>query len=300
MPLLRGDAVSASQRLLRIQSLRNLVSPRIKAAFAENRIRLVRVRRRSELRNIYHCCVNRAGSQWIRKILADPDVYRVTGLRAYAYGPRMPAGRDYRSYTERQFEVAFPAYRIVSPLFITYDNFAAIPKPDPWRAFSVVRDPRDLVVSWYFSSAISHNTRFNPGLQQTREHLATLDEEHGLTYSIRRLGEFGLFDTLRSWIGVDVPEVLLLRYEDLIGDDGERWFERLLDHCDVALPPGKRRELLARYSFQALSGRQPGQEDVSSKLRKGVAGDWRNYFTPAVQATFAEVTGDLVTYMGYA
>lgn len=292
--------MSVSQRLLRNQSLRYLVPPRIKAAIAENRVRLDRVGRHSELRNIYHCCVNRAGSQWIRKILADPDVYRVTGLRAYAYGPRMPAGRDFRSYTERRFEGAFPADRIVSPLFITYDNFAAIPKPEPWRAFFVGRDPRDIVVSWYFSSAISHNTRYNPGLRRTRDHLATLDVEQGLIYGIRRLGEFGLFDTLRTWVGLDVPEVLLFRYEDLVGAEGEHWLGRLLDHCDVALPPDERRALLARYSFQALSGRQPGQEDLSSKMRKGVAGDWRNHFTPAVQAAFAEVTADLVTYMGYA
>ena len=58
--------------------------------------------------------------------------------------------------------------------------------------------------------------------------------------------------------------------------------------------------LLARYSFQVLSGRRPGQEDTGSKLRKGVAGDWRNHFTPAVEAAFAGTTGDLVRRLGYA
>ena len=65
--------MSVSQRLLRNQGLRNLVPPRVKAMFAENRVRLARVSRHTELRNVYHCCLHKTGSQWIRKILADPD-----------------------------------------------------------------------------------------------------------------------------------------------------------------------------------------------------------------------------------
>jgi hypothetical protein len=67
----------------------------------------------------------------------------------------------------------------------------------------------------------------------------------------------------------------------------------------VRLEPGERRALLARYSFKTLSGREPGQEDPGSKLRKGIAGDWRNHFTPAVRDVFVEVTSDLTTRIGY-
>jgi hypothetical protein len=34
--------------------------------------------------------------------------------------------------------------------------------------------------------------------------------------------------------------------------------------------------------------------------RKGVAGDWRNYFDPPLRAYFREVTGDLLDALGYA
>ena len=40
-------------------------------------------------------------------------------------------------------------------LYMPYDGFAALTKPEPWRAFFVMRDPRDVVVSWYFSSVSS-------------------------------------------------------------------------------------------------------------------------------------------------
>lgn len=291
--------MSVSQRLLRNQGLRNLVPPRVKAIFAENRVRLARVSRHTELRNVYHCCLHKTGSQWIRKILADPDVYQRTGLRTYAYAPRLPEARKNRGYRGLRFETPFPRNTIVSPLYIDLEGFSAIPKPDPWRGFFVARDPRDIVVSWYFSSSKSHPTRSNPSLQRTRDHLATVSEEEGLIFTIRRLHDYGLFDALRSWGDVDQEGLLLLRYEDLIGSDSDRWWQRLLDHCDVRLEPGERRALLARYSFKTLSGREPGQEDPGSKLRKGIAGDWRNHFTPAVRDVFVEVTSDLTTRIGY-
>ena len=36
--------------------------------------------------------------------------------------------------------------------------------------------------------------------------------------------------------------------------------------------------VLMRHSFESKSGRKPGQEKKDSFLRKGVVGDWRNYF----------------------
>ncbi|HXF37674.1 MAG TPA: sulfotransferase domain-containing protein [Actinomycetota bacterium] len=291
--------MTVAERLLRNQGLRNLIPPRVKASFAENRVRLVRVARRSELRNVYHCCVHKTGSQWVRKVLADPAVYRVTGLRPYAYAPRLPPERRNRGYHGLRFDEPLPRRTIVSPLYISVEGFRATPKPEPWRAFFVGRDPRDIVVSWYFSALRSHPTASNPGLRRTREQLEAMTEEEGLVFAIRRLAEGGLFDALRGWWTAPPEGVLLVRYEDLIGPEGEEVWGRVLDHCDVALSPAERRELLERYSFRRLAGRPPGQEDPGSKLRKGVAGDWRNRFSPAVRRAFAEATGDLAAALGY-
>lgn len=291
--------MSVHERLLRNQRFRNLIPPRAKAAFAENRVRLAHVSRRTELRNVYHCCVHKTGSQWIRKIFADPIVYRITGLSTYAYAPRLPSDHRNRRYSEIRFDRPFPAGKIVSPLYVPHEGFADITKPEPWRAFFVTRDPRDIVVSWYFSSKSSHPTNSSRGMQQAREHLAMLDEERGLSESIERLARYGLFDALGSWVDAAEPEMMVVRYEDLIGEDRDRWWKRLFGHCDVQISDADREALLARYSFQVLSGRRPGQEDTGSKLRKGVAGDWRNHFTPGVEAAFAATTGDLVRRLGY-
>ncbi len=51
---------------------------------------LARPETESPYTNIFHACVHRTGSQWLRKFLADPIVYQYSGLRTYHYQSHMP------------------------------------------------------------------------------------------------------------------------------------------------------------------------------------------------------------------
>jgi hypothetical protein len=58
--------------------------------------------------------------------------------------------------------------------------------------------------------------------------------------------------------------------------------------------------IIHRNRFAAKAGgRDRGDEDQSSHYRKGVAGDWRNHFTPVVEREFKDRWGDLVMTLGY-
>ena len=58
--------------------------------------------------------------------------------------------------------------------------------------------------------------------------------------------------------------------------------------------------ILKRHSFiRNTNGRKQGQENVTHHYRKGVAGDWRNYFTPRVTKEFKQRYGDLLIELGY-
>ena len=90
-----------------------------------------------------------------------------------------------------------------------------------------------------------------------------------------------------------------VRYEDLLErphEETRRLFEflgadtsrKVVEHCVEAA------------SFEALSkGRQPGEEDISSFYRKGVAGDWQNYFTEQDKQVYKEEAGELLIRLGY-
>jgi hypothetical protein len=226
------------------------------------------------------------------------DIYRYSGLLPYAY--EQYEGRDDRTLQIRTFDRPFPIRKIVSPLYINYASFDSFPKPTNYRAFFVVRDPRDLVVSHYFSSRYSHIE--NPGVLEERAQLANLSDREGLIVHMRYMAERGIFDALHSWaIQGDVnPNVKLFRFEELIGKDQVRWMTKLLEHCDIRIPQNDLRKILDRLSFAQLSGgRKVGEEDKRHKYRSGKPGDWKKYFDDTVMKAFEDAAEDLIGALGY-
>ena len=263
--------------------------------------RALKAKHVSAAENVYHCCVHKTASQWLRKILRDQRTYQYCGLDVYNYEEELPGGVDTRKITERTFDGAFPRSTIVTPIYIDLPGFQRLPKPESFRAFFVPRDPRDVVVSWYFSVKLSHKVMGLIG--EVREKLQALPEEEGLQLVIGFVDSRGGFAALRSWQrGVSNDSRLrIFRYEDLTGDEQFATWRQLVAHCDIQMPDDVLREVLKEYAFSALTkGRERGAEDVKSHLRKGIHGDWKNHFTPIVEQKFRATTGGLVEELGYA
>lgn len=250
--------------------------------------------------NVYHCCVHKSGSQWLRAMLADERILAATGLVHHTYQKQLPGGFDGRKLLDRTFEQGFPVGTILSPLYVEYRNFAAMPKPERYRGFFVMRDPRDVVVSWYFSRKYSHVVT-ERAKQLKKDVLHDMSLEEGMLYSIDYLAQYGIYTVLDSWIGASErdPNLLVVRFEDLVGPRSRETFERVFAHCAIELGPGTVGQLLDDYSFERLSGRGRGEEDRSAHYRKGVPGDWRTYFDDKMTRRFQELTGDLVVRLGY-
>jgi hypothetical protein len=225
-------------------------------------------------------------------------VYRYSGLLPYAY--EHYEGRDYRNLQDRTFDRPFARGRIITPLYINFDSFDRMPKPPEYRAFFVARDPRDLVVSHYFSSKFSHLE--NPGVLEERTRLEGLSEAEGMLVHMRYMAERGIFGALRSWAehASDNEKIRLFRFEDLVGSRQLEQMAQLMSHCDIAIPQQALEAILARLSFERLSGgRKPGQEDKHHKYRSGKAGDWKKYFHQELLDCFDEVAGNLPAMFGY-
>ncbi|MBO4210852.1 sulfotransferase domain-containing protein [Micromonospora echinofusca] len=240
-----------------------------------------------EYDNIYHCTVRKTGSQWIKKLFSDPIVYRHSGLLPY----------DPRFYKRRSLPV-IPPGRIGLALFHSYPRFEEISKPGTYRAFFVIRDPRDIVVSSYFSLRNSHAPMGD--IPQARKTLQEKPMKEGLLHVIDRLSERYLFKQLRSWANAPSSENFrLFRYEDLTGERQPEEVDQLMRHCGITLPPAELETLLSRYSFSRMKKNveSPGQ---ISHYRKGKAGDWRNHFDDDIHDAFDAATGgDLVEVLGY-
>jgi hypothetical protein len=200
----------------------------------------------------------------------------------------------------------------------------------PFKGFHVIRDPRDCIVSAYFSHRNSHSTRIWPELVEHRKNLIDLSTEEGLIAEISFSKELltdshklAPFQCMKKW-NYNQQNILELRYEDMINNETIFFynvFEFLgltsknnLEHYkNIAknvfrnknnFIPSIREytfvELLKLSSFSKLAdGRLPGLQNDASHYRKGVSGDYINYFTPKVKAQFIKTFPGLLETLKY-
>lgn len=155
------------------------------------------------------------------------------------------------------------------------------------------RDLRDTAVSWYFYVVEVQNRHV------LHDKIAAMSLEQGLDWYIDRLlpvrARF-----IRDWRGHLDPEWGHEVSYEALRRDTVGTFGRLARAC---LGPGISDQAIAaaveKNSFRRVTGRNPGEEDRKAFVRKGVSGDWRNYFTPAQKDRVKATAGELLIELGY-
>ena len=205
-------------------------------------------------------------------------------------------------HSHKQFDSDLEAFIEKNSIdFLTYANADVdfVGKIKNLKGFHVIRDPRDIAVSSYFSHLYSHPTDGWKELARHRERLQTVSKEEGLILDSEfiNLG----FKQLYHW-NYAMPNVLELKMEEVTRNPREKFVE-IFAHLGII---GKRISLkklykiLERKSFAALAGgRKPGDEDIHSHFRKGIPGDWVNHFTGEHKKYFKEKYNDLLIKLGY-
>ena len=249
------------------------------------------IKRRVPYENVYHCCVQRTASQWFKGLFRDYVVYQHTGLDTEEYPELALKGST-------GYERGIPSGVFAAHLYSNFDNYQRIEKPETYRTIFVTRDPRDIVVSFYFSTKYSHPAIAY--IPQMRKDLEPLGEQEGLCYIIDRLRDLGLFDAQRSWVDREDDRTRLFKYEEL-AENHEKFIADLFDHLSIKLTSEKLASLAERHSFRRMAlGRKRGEEDLNSDYRKGQAGDWKNHLEPDSLKHFRTVTGDLIDVLRYS
>lgn len=103
----------------------------------------------------------------------------------------------------------------------------------------------------------------------------------------------------QSWVlsKCDPP---IVRYEDLIRDDVSIMRKVLIEMCGMDVSPIIVADAVEANRFFALTGgRNARVEDIEAPERKGIAGDWRNYFTENVSNGFNSRYGHIHALAGY-
>jgi hypothetical protein len=180
------------------------------------------------------------------------------------------------------------------------------------KVIHIIRDGRDVEVSWMHHRWNRATDR--GGVQVLKP--AEAERRDAFYSNPQKVMEIGWFDEdeFRKTAGLwnsqvggamkDGPQLLgdnymEVKYESLLRDT-EAQTKRLLGFLGASCDEESVRRCIRRSSFRKLSkGRKRGQEDSSSFFRKGVAGDWKNYFTEKDKRIFQEEAGDLLVKLGY-
>jgi uncharacterized protein YbdZ (MbtH family) len=197
----------------------------------------------------------------------------------------------------------------------------------------VIRDPRDVLVSAYFSHLRTHSDDKWPELTAHREKLKACSKEQGLFLEMGFSAY--VFESINAWeYGRD--GMLELRFEELVADPYRFWI-RAANHLALLSEEdfGMRKQLA--YSVAAIlnqaankyawwpvrrqlpqipggrllgivydnrfskkaGGRSPGVEDPGSHYRKGQAGDWAKHLNQEHLQEFGSRFPGLLARTGY-
>jgi len=157
------------------------------------------------------------------------------------------------------------------------------------------RDPRDMLVSHVFYATDMHKGHgMHPYYTEV---LTTMDER--LNAAIMGVSETGFelasvkqrYDSYIGWLRQ--PEVLCIKFEDLI-HNRDQTLGNLLDNLETrgfstSIPRGEAIGTLKKSIAPQKSG----------TFRKGVPGNWREYFKDSHKMLFNQVAGDLLIQLGY-
>ncbi len=187
------------------------------------------------------------------------------------------------------------------------------------HVFWLVRDPRDVMVSLYYHWIVGNDKtkKFEPGnVPYHRANLGFDDIndvkinlpafiEYAFTHKPSRLKHFthmGSWTEFNSgWLAMEdkYPNVVhRVHYENMLADTAKEAhrFSRLLGKNHTLAQCA---EIVEPFSFKAQTGRTRGQTDSTSFLRKGVAGGWKDDFSPEAIQVLERYAGACMRTLGY-
>jgi len=260
----------------------------------------------------------KAGSTWLSGIFLG--VCQKLGLKPY-YKQLAMSSLDELSDKNFDFIISQNS---------SYEKLSQI---GPYRGVHVIRDPRDICVSSYFSYKNSHPINGWNQLAELRKNLNSKSKDDGMFDIIDFNAAF--FKNMEGWNYSD-SNILDIKFEDVINDTYAELikmatFLNLIDHgnhgylsafllnskwisnrvLNKFITNGSKfrsekmseeafSEILYRLSFQKLSkGRKRGTIDEKSHYRLGVPGDWKNHFNSDHVKYFDQKYPNLIAKLNY-
>jgi hypothetical protein len=179
---------------------------------------------------------------------------------------------------------------------MSYDLYDEIEKPKNYRTIYVVRDPRDIIVSWYWSMRDTHEDMGK--VPQYRSVLKNLSTEDGLHYCI---DAFHMkLASMRTWIlNQTDPNVRIIRFEDMKSNPVDV-IEGIIEFSGFDIPQAVIRDTLKDYTKGKMRATDLAKRNTGEESHYRNSGsDHRRLFNDKHYQHFYASTGNLIEILGY-
>lgn len=239
-----------------------------------------------EIQNIFCASSPKAGSQWLKAIFDHPVVKEHTHLMTL---PQF----DHQTRLHK----TFPPGTFVPGVYMSYPEYQSLNRPYPHRTIYVYRDPRDVVVSGYYSAVFTHPSLHDDELEGFRQRLRDLPRDEAILelihHSTVRLQE------ITSWAGVSDPLIHTLKLEDNKHDEIGQ-IRGMLEHCEVHLSESEFDQLANTVTRAALQRRDLAQRESGGESHYRVSREgYREIFNREHYEAMESIIPGFAAQLGY-
>ena len=222
--------------------------------------------------SILHFSLNKSATQYVRDILimvAKENNLTHAGLNEYAFNSTIPF-LDHLSFVEMErykhvFKPKGYLYSVFGGYVQNIENF------DEYRVLLMVRDPRDILVSMYYSMSLSHSL---PDEQSNKRNDFLLARERSRSISIDEFVVENAKKLSRSLFQYrhlqqeNFTNVLVSSYEEMM-NDFKTWLTKVTLHLELSVSD----DLFNRIIDTHID-LQPLKENLNAHIRNAKAGDY--------------------------
>ncbi len=228
--------------------------------------------------SIIHFSLNKAATQYTKKILRQCVIENgmiPVHINEYAFYTKFPYLTGLGADKMANFSHIF---RPKGYFYSAFGGFVpGISELEKYKVILMVRDPRDILVSWYYSIAFSHSippitsNRHEEYIRKRKNAQEITIDDHVISESDR---VFNILNRYQTELLVPYPHVYLTSYEKMTSNF-EGWLKYLLEACELEI---------SSQTFQKLvednKRLQPKEENIYKHIRKGKPGDYLDKLQP--------------------
>lgn len=260
--------------------------------------------------------LQRSGPTYVRRRL-DSASYALSAVRhspyfyishhkcatQYARSVISDACRDERVPCNKYTSAASLRLNKVVFLLDFSPEFLDVQRLSEARGVHCIRDPRDILVSMYFSHRDSHTAERGSQIYVDRHILRRISPEAGFLYLLEESDFWKrVVSALSTWNYADA-RFYETSYERLISSPTEEWTS-ILSYLGLSVNEERLTELLDEHSFEMLQksfARRAENFDWAqgNHYRSGKAGGWREHIVGAIKERFQAEYGSLLVQLGY-